>query len=92
MEACNQHKRMAMGKSCYKDGGLVEEEKSVVRAPKEQPTGGLLRQAVDALTGRNRKQKLDDAIEASSGETERQRKMREASGFKSGGRVKKGGK
>lgn len=87
----NQHKRMAMGKA-YKDGGAVEEEKRNSRPPKEAMGIGLLRNAVEAISGRRRKDKLDEAIESSEGESDRQRKMREEAGFKKGGQVKKGGK
>lgn len=90
-EAINQHKRMAMGKA-YKDGGAVEEEKRNSRPPKEAMGTGLLKQAVELISGRSQKSRTDKAIEEASGESERQKQMREEAGFKKGGCVKRKGK
>lgn len=88
-DAINQHKRMAMGKK-FKDGGAIEEEKR--RPPKEAMGTGLLKQAVELISGRNQKSRMDKAIDEASGESERQKQMREEAGFNKGGSVKRKGK
>ncbi len=89
--AISQHKQLAMGKK-FKDGGAVEEEKRNIRPPKEAMGTGLLRQATEFITGRSQKERTDKAIEEQSGESRREKQMREETDFKKGGSVKRKGK